>query len=172
MRTPAPNRLDRLDFDHQFIDKLPADPVQGNRRRTVKNACYSFVDPTPVKSPQLLAWSREMLQQLDLPEDACHSEDFLQVFAGNKVLSGMQPYAMCYGGHQFGHWAGQLDDGRAILLGDVVNSNKKRWSLQLKGAGLTPYSRTADGLAVLRSSLLSFYAVKRCSISVYQPPVQ
>ncbi len=63
---------------------------------------------------------------------------------------------MCYGGHQFGHWAGQLGDGRAINLGDVINSKGERWTLQLKGAGETPYSRTADGLAVLRSSIREF----------------
>lgn len=156
MTAPHLIRLDQLNFDNRFVDNLPADPNCENRRRTVQNACYSFVDPTAVKKPKLVAWSREMLHQLDLKEEVCHSDDFLQVFSGNKILSGMQAYAMCYGGHQFGHWAGQLGDGRAILLGDVVNHNKNRWALQLKGAGPTPYSRTADGLAVLRSSLREF----------------
>ena len=72
------------------------------------------------------------------------------------MLSGMQPYAMCYGGHQFGNWAGQLGDGRAINLGEVENANGEHWALQLKGAGPTPYSRTADGLAVLRSSIREY----------------
>lgn len=66
------------------------------------------------------------------------------------------PYAQCYGGHQFGMWAGQLGDGRAITLGEVLNVNSERWELQLKGAGKTPYSRFADGLAVLRSSIREF----------------
>ncbi|KAJ0787436.1 putative protein adenylyltransferase SelO [Helianthus annuus] len=66
------------------------------------------------------------------------------------------PYAQCYGGHQFGMWAGQLGDGRAITLGELVNSKSQRWELQLKGAGKTPYSRFADGLAVLRSSIREF----------------
>ena len=66
------------------------------------------------------------------------------------------PYAQCYGGHQFGVWAGQLGDGRAITLGEVVNSRGERWELQLKGCGKTPYSRFADGLAVLRSSIREF----------------
>ena len=66
------------------------------------------------------------------------------------------PYAQCYGGHQFGMWAGQLGDGRAITLGEVLNSKSQRWELQLKGAGKTPYSRFADGLAVLRSSIREF----------------
>lgn len=66
------------------------------------------------------------------------------------------PYAQCYGGHQFGMWAGQLGDGRAITLGELLNSKSERWELQLKGAGKTPYSRFADGLAVLRSSIREF----------------
>ena len=68
----------------------------------------------------------------------------------------MEPYAACYGGHQFGSWAGQLGDGRAITLGEVINAQGERWELQLKGAGRTPYSRTADGRAVLRSSIREF----------------
>ena len=95
-----------------------------------------------------------MLQNLNLSDEVAQQQDFLALFAGNKVLQEMQPYAMCYGGHQFGNWAGQLGDGRAIVLGDVINQQGERWSLQLKGAGPTPYSRTADGLAVLRLSLI------------------
>ncbi len=148
--------LQQLTFDNRFVRELPADPERENFCRQVSNACFSFVDPTPVASPSLLAYSREMLQQLDLDESLAHSDDFLQLFAGNSLLPDMQPYAMCYGGHQFGHWAGQLGDGRAILLGDVINGQNQRWSLQLKGSGLTPYSRNADGLAVLRSSLREF----------------
>ncbi len=148
--------LQELTFDNRFVRELPADPERENYRRQVNDACFSYVDPTPVTQPSLLAYSREMLQQLDLTESLADSDEFLQVFAGNNVLPEMQPYAMCYGGHQFGHWAGQLGDGRAILLGDVINRQNQRWSLQLKGSGLTPYSRNADGLAVLRSSLREF----------------
>ena len=79
-----------------------------------------------------------------------------EVLGGNRVLPGMQPYAARYGGHQFGHWAGQLGDGRAITLGEVVGPDGARHDLQLKGAGRTPYSRTADGRAVLRSSVREF----------------
>ncbi len=85
------------------------------------------------------------------------------MFAGNQLLSGMEPYAACYGGHQFGSWAGQLGDGRAISLGEVVNLHGERWELQLKGAGPTPYSRSGDGRAVLRSSLREFL----CSEAMY-----
>lgn len=148
--------LDELVFDNRFIQQLPADPILKNIRRQVKNACYSFVEPTQVSKPELVALSAEMLQELNLDEGTLDQEKFLQVFSGNQLLNGMQPYAMCYGGHQFGNWAGQLGDGRAIILGDVINRSNQRWSLQLKGAGPTPYSRTADGLAVLRSSLREF----------------
>ena len=148
--------LQQLSFDNRFVNDLPADPVTKNTRRKVNNACFSWVQPTAVQKPEVIAFSNEMLLQLDLSLDEVNSDEFAQVFSGNAQLKGMQPYAMCYGGHQFGHWAGQLGDGRAILLGDVINSRKERWSLQLKGAGPTPYSRTADGLAVLRSSLREF----------------
>jgi uncharacterized protein YdiU (UPF0061 family) len=86
---------------------------------------------------------------MDRPPDA-------EVLAGNRVLPGMEPYAARYGGHQFGQWAGQLGDGRAITLGEMIAADGSRQELQLKGAGRTPYSRTADGRAVLRSSLREF----------------
>jgi uncharacterized protein YdiU (UPF0061 family) len=85
------------------------------------------------------------------------------VFAGNRLLPGTEPYAACYGGHQFGNWAGQLGDGRAISLGEAVGLDGRPWELQLKGAGRTPYSRNADGRAVLRSSLREFL----CSEAMY-----
>ena len=93
---------------------------------------------------------------MNLSDEDVHSEEFLAAFSGNILLPGMQAYATCYGGHQFGNWAGQLGDGRAIGLGEVVNRAGARWELQLKGAGLTPYSRRGDGRAVLRSSLREF----------------
>jgi uncharacterized protein YdiU (UPF0061 family) len=149
-------RLTELEIENRFTETLPGDPLVTNTRRQVKNACYSYVDPSPVSSPSLVACSREMMKELDLAQEVSHSDEFLQLFCGNNLLKNMRPYAMCYGGHQFGQWAGQLGDGRAILLGDVINRSGQRWSLQLKGAGLTPYSRRADGLAVLRSSLREY----------------
>ena len=139
--------LKSLVFDNSFVEQLPADPQPDNYRRQVSNACYSKVQPTKVDAPKLVAYSRETAELLNLSEDACNSPLFTQIFAGNSLLRGMDPFAMCYGGHQFGNWAGQLGDGRAINLGEVINSDKKRWILQLKGAGPTPYSRRADGLA-------------------------
>jgi uncharacterized protein YdiU (UPF0061 family) len=103
-------------------------------------------------APVLVHASEEVGKLLGLTAADLQSADFLQVFSGAKVMDNTKPYAMCYGGHQFGHWAGQLGDGRAINLTEVEHDGK-RWALQLKGAGETPYSRTADGLAVLRSSI-------------------
>jgi uncharacterized protein YdiU (UPF0061 family) len=151
-----PTPLNKLPFDNAFMRELPADPVTDNTRRQVRRACYTPVVPTPVKAPVLAAYSREVAELLEISEESCSSPEFLAGFAGNTLLPGMQPYACCYGGHQFGNWAGQLGDGRAINLGELVNGKAERWALQLKGAGPTPYSRTADGLAVLRSSVREF----------------
>jgi uncharacterized protein YdiU (UPF0061 family) len=152
----ASGTLESLTFDNRFTRELPADPETTNQRRQVMEACYSFVQPVKVAAPQLVAYSRETAALLDLSAETCESGDFLQVFAGNRLPAGMEPYATCYGGHQFGNWAGQLGDGRAINLGEIINQRSERWALQLKGAGPTPYARTADGLAVLRSSVREF----------------
>jgi serine/tyrosine/threonine adenylyltransferase len=148
--------LENLKFNNRFVDELPADAETRNFTRQVQGAAYSKVLPTKFSKPQLVAYAQEVAELLDLSGNTCLSEEFAQIFAGNKLLPGMEPYASCYGGHQFGNWAGQLGDGRAINLGDVINAKGERWALQLKGAGLTPYSRMADGLAVLRSSVREF----------------
>ena len=148
--------LDALRFDNRFVRELPGDPEQGHRRREVRGALWSPTAPTPVAAPTLLAHSREVAALLGLDDADVASPTFAQVFGGNALLQGMQPYAGNYGGHQFGNWAGQLGDGRAITLGEAVNGRGERWELQLKGAGPTPYSRTADGRAVLRSSIREF----------------
>ncbi len=149
-------RLNELKFDNRFVNELPADSDLSNGRRQVVGACYSRVLPTPVVRPTLIAHATEVGDLFDLSPEEFESAEFAQVFGGNQLIEGMDPYAMCYGGHQFGNWAGQLGDGRAINLGEVVNGLGDRWALQLKGAGPTPYSRTADGLAVLRSSIREF----------------
>ncbi|GAB1595737.1 YdiU family protein [Lysobacter sp. PAGU 2638] len=148
--------LTDLHFDNRFVRELPGDPSDANVVRQVHGAAWSRVEPTPVAAPRVLAVSREMLATLGFDDSDAASPDFARIFGGNAVLSGMQPYASNYGGHQFGHWAGQLGDGRAIALGEVINARGERWELQLKGAGPTPYSRTADGRAVLRSSVREF----------------
>src|SRR5215217_5877322 len=148
--------MQSLNFDNSFVRLLPGDPQGGTRRRQVHGALYSRVEPTPVAAPRLLAHSPEVARMLGISEADIVSADFAEVFGGNRLLDGMQPYAANYGGHQFGNWAGQLGDGRAITLGEVLNASGERWELQLKGAGPTPYSRTADGRAVLRSSIREF----------------
>jgi len=149
--------LSDLKFLHSFAGALPSDPAETNVPRQVRNAAYTRVAPTPVRAPALLAWSEALGRQLDISKPAAGSPA-LEILAGNRVLPGMQPYAARYGGHQFGVWAGQLGDGRAITLGEIAARDGTRQELQLKGAGRTPYSRTADGRAVLRSSLREFLA--------------
>ena len=148
--------LDQLRFDNRFIRDLPADEEPLNTRRQVLGACYSRVLPTAVTNPRCITFAHEVADLLDLSHELCASDDFTQVFTGNRLSKGMDAYATCYGGHQFGNWAGQLGDGRAINLGEVINQRDERWALQLKGAGATPYSRNSDGLAVLRSSVREF----------------
>ena len=142
----------KLNLQDTFNKELPADPSLRNYRRQVEEACFSFVTPRVPTNPMVIHVSSEMLEEVGLADEDRFSENFKNVFSGAKVMEDSTPYAMCYAGHQFGHWAGQLGDGRAINLFEVVNGGK-RWAVQLKGAGETPYSRSADGLAVLRSSI-------------------
>jgi uncharacterized protein YdiU (UPF0061 family) len=148
--------LSELNFDNRFTEQLPGDPVDLNRPRQVHQAAFSRVQPAATAAPRLLAHSPEVLAMLGLDPSVAASDEFLQVFSGNATIDAMDPHAACYGGHQFGNWAGQLGDGRAITLGEIVTDTGERHMLQLKGAGPTPYSRTADGLAVLRSSVREF----------------
>ncbi|WP_019397331.1 YdiU family protein [Pseudoxanthomonas sp. GW2] len=145
----------RIGFDNSFLRELPGDPEAGPRVREVF-AAWSRVDPTPVAAPRLLAWSPEAAALAGLDAADAEHPDFARVFGGNALLEGMQPWAANYGGHQFGSWAGQLGDGRAISLGEAIGPDGGRWELQLKGAGRTPYSRFGDGRAVLRSSIREF----------------
>ncbi len=145
-----------LSFVRRFLDDLPGDPDPSNRPRQVRGAAWSPVEPTPVAAPRTLAVSPEVAEALGLGPEVTGSEEFAQVFAGNRRWPGMAPYAAAYGGHQFGTWAGQLGDGRAITLGEAVAADGTVQELQLKGAGPTPYSRRADGRAVLRSSVREF----------------
>jgi len=145
-----------LSLSNIFVDNLPADPIQATYPRQVQSACYSAAEPKKTQKPSLIAVSYDALDDLGLSREYGQDEGFLQVFSGNATYDGMTPYACCYGGHQFGNWAGQLGDGRAINLGEQTSADGKRWALQLKGAGPTPYSRSADGLAVLRSSVREF----------------
>jgi len=142
----------KLNIQDTFNKELAADKNKNNTRRQVLDACFSFVSPKTPNDPKVIHVSADMLDALGISQADSQSEKFKGIFSGSEIMEGSYPYSMCYGGHQFGHWAGQLGDGRAINLMEVTHK-EKRWALQLKGAGETPYSRSADGLAVLRSSI-------------------
>ena len=142
----------KLNINETFNKELPGDVIKENFPRQVVESCFSSAIPRRPSNPKLIHVSDEMLETIGLTQQDKSSQEFLNIFSGKEVIQGTAPYAMCYGGHQFGHWAGQLGDGRAINLTELLVYNK-RWALQLKGSGATPYSRTADGLAVLRSSV-------------------
>ena len=141
--------LDSIEWLGRFLAETPGDHLKGGLPRQVKGACWSRVDPTPVPSPALRLWSEEVANDLGIQRGGG------DVLSGNRILKGMDPYAQRYGGHQFGNWAGQLGDGRAITLGEA-DTDGQILEVQLKGSGLTPYSRFADGKAVLRSSIREF----------------
>jgi len=141
-----------LNIDNRFSVELPADPDTSNTRRQVANAAYSLVKPRKPSAPELIHVNEDVASLLGISADELSGNQFLEIFSGAKIIKDTTPYAMAYAGHQFGNWAGQLGDGRAINLFEVFH-NGQRWAAQLKGAGATPYSRNADGLAVLRSSI-------------------
>ncbi|SHN20528.1 Uncharacterized conserved protein YdiU, UPF0061 family [Flavobacterium pectinovorum] len=147
--------MKNLKINNRFTAELPADPDETNEIRQVKNALFSYVNPTKPTEPKLIHASEEVAELVGIAVDEIQSEAFLNAFSGKEILPETKPYAMCYAGHQFGNWAGQLGDGRAINLTEVEHNNEF-FTLQLKGAGKTPYSRTADGLAVLRSSIREY----------------
>ncbi|KAF4984677.1 hypothetical protein FZEAL_193 [Fusarium zealandicum] len=168
--------LEDLPKSWRFTESLPADslfPTPADSHKTprdritprqVQNATFTWVRPAEQKDPELLAVSPASLRDLGIKAGEQKTDDFKQFVAGNKLygwdeekLEGGYPWAQCYGGFQFGQWAGQLGDGRAISLFETTNpASGERYELQLKGAGMTPYSRFADGKAVLRSSIREF----------------
>lgn len=145
----------KLSILNRFTQELPADTQETNEIRKVFHAAYSKVKPAIPSHPKLIHTAPDVLKLLGISNEDSVSGSFLDIFSGSEVYPGSEPFAMCYGGHQFGTWAGQLGDGRAINLFELEHQNQV-FSLQLKGAGKTPYSRTADGLAVLRSSIREY----------------
>ena len=141
-------------FTNRFVDALSADPSRLNQPRQVRDAHYSFVCCQKAPNPKLIHCAPQMAELLGFEQDFLQSEQFLDLVSGR--FPAEQSYASRYGGHQFGTWAGQLGDGRAINLGEIKGTDDHYWTLQLKGAGPTPYARTADGYAVLRSSLREY----------------
>lgn len=140
-------------FTNDFTEAFDGDQSGNPQPRQTPGVLYSRVSPTPVKKPELLAWTTDLAVELGIHKP---DENDLNILGGNALNPSMKPYAACYAGHQFGNWAGQLGDGRAITLGEWPTPDGTSWELQLKGAGLTPYSRRADGRAVLRSSVREY----------------
>jgi uncharacterized protein YdiU (UPF0061 family) len=141
----ARHSADDLPFSHSFA-ALPS-------------SFYTRLQPTPLARPYLVCASASAAALIGLDASDFTTEEFIQTFTGNRVTPNALPLSAVYSGHQFGIWAGQLGDGRAILLGEVPAPGTPApgaMELQLKGAGLTPYSRSGDGRAVLRSSIREF----------------
>ncbi len=112
-------------------------------------AFYARIAPTPVRQPALIRFNHALAEELGLDAQVLSTEAGVQILAGNRVPDGLEPIAMAYAGHQFGHFVPSLGDGRAVLLGEVVDRAGVRRDIQLKGAGRTPFSRNGDGRAVL-----------------------
>ncbi|MDX1603544.1 MAG: protein adenylyltransferase SelO family protein, partial [Salinimicrobium sediminis] len=144
--------LHKKEFGNAFTEAFEGDDSGDRTPRQTPGKLYSKAQPTPVSAPQLLSWSKNLAEELEIADP---SPEDLEILAGNRVSKSMRPYASCYAGHQFGNWAGQLGDGRAINLGEWSSKNGI-FELQLKGAGPTAYSRHADGRAVLRSSVREY----------------
>ena len=157
------NTLAELDWKNSFLLETPGDEEVGGLPRQVNGACWSRVLPTHVPNPELRLWSKEVggLLKLQRGDEV--------ILGGNQVTEGMDPYAQRYGGHQFGNWANQLGDGRAITLGEVDIGNEVL-ELQLKGPGITPYSRFADGKAVFSFCCCFFCFFSRRHYNVPSAP--
>lgn len=133
------------------LELVKTDLVWDNSFYQLGTRFFTRLAPQPLPDPYWVGRSPAVAKLLGLDERWLHSDEMLQALSGNQPISGTQPLASVYSGHQFGHWAGQLGDGRAILLGETAGLE-----VQLKGSGLTPYSRMGDGRAVLRSSIREF----------------
>ena len=145
--------LSTTTFVNEFVAAFDGDVSGSLQPRQTPGMLYSKAVPTPVHEPKLLAWSDNLAKELGLNPP---NENDIAILGGNLVTPTMYPYAACYAGHQFGNWAGQLGDGRAITLGEYPAATGKTYELQLKGAGPTAYSRRGDGRAVLRSSVREY----------------
>jgi serine/tyrosine/threonine adenylyltransferase len=139
----------------------PAEPVDlglrfDNTFARLPAAFHTRLAPTPLPDPYPIAWSSAGADLIGLEPNLLASPPAVEAFIGNRPIAGSEPLAAVYSGHQFGVYVPRLGDGRAILLGEAVGPDGRRWELQLKGAGKTPYSRMGDGRAVLRSSIREF----------------
>ena len=127
-----------------------------NSYASLPDVFWERVNPTPFPNPYVVSVNPEAGELLNLDSGEFSRPDFAEYFCGAKLLPGSEPIAMLYSGHQFGHYVSQLGDGRAIMLGEVKNEQGEPWELQLKGAGLTRFSRDGDGRAVLRSTIREY----------------
>jgi uncharacterized protein YdiU (UPF0061 family) len=134
--------IDNLRFDNTYA-RLP-------------EVFYRRVKPTPLPAPYLVSFNDKAAELIGLDASESAKQEFVEYFTGNKLLPGSEPISAIYAGHQFGTFVQQLGDGRAILLGEAVNERGERFDIQLKGAGMTPFSRMGDGRAVLRSTIREY----------------
>jgi serine/tyrosine/threonine adenylyltransferase len=158
-RFPYQRSMTTTSFDNRSLRSLPIDRTFDSDSRQVSGVIFSLVDPTPVINPKLVAVSAQLLSELQLPVLLENKFDLAEVLSGNRLLPGSQCSAHCYAGHQFGVFSGQLGDGAAISLGELLirkEAESRRLELQLKGSGKTPFSRGSDGRKVLRSSIREF----------------
>lgn len=136
-----------------FIKNFPGDFSKNTLQRNTPKVLFATIDPVGFKDPKMIAFNEELSEEIGLGKWEENDLDFL---VGNNLPENIVTYSTAYAGHQFGNWAGQLGDGRAILAGEIENGKGLKTEIQWKGAGATPYSRHADGRAVLRSSVREY----------------
>ncbi|MGE8427087.1 MAG: protein adenylyltransferase SelO [Sphingobacterium sp.] len=136
-----------------FLKKFPGDFSNNPTQRGTPKVLFATIEPAGFEQPQRIAFNEALAEEIGLGK---FEEKDLNFLVGSHLPDNIQSYATAYAGHQFGNWAGQLGDGRAILAGEITNAAGKKTEIQWKGAGATPYSRRADGRAVLRSSVREY----------------
>ncbi len=141
------------DIRQPFLKKFPGDFSNNPTQRSTPKVLFATIKPAGFEQPQLIAFNEDLSEEIGLGK---FEEKDLSFLVGSDLPDHVQTYATAYAGHQFGNWAGQLGDGRAILAGEITNAEGKKTEIQWKGAGATPYSRRADGRAVLRSSVREY----------------
>ena len=135
---------------------FPQNLKSNTRYSALPENFYRRVKPQPLNNPYLVSFSPLMAELLDIDPLELSTQEFTEIFTGNRLVNGSDPIAMIYSGHQFGQYVPQLGDGRALMLGEIEGKDGNTWEIQLKGAGLTPFSRMGDGRAVLRSTIREY----------------
>lgn len=154
--------IKKIKFINSHVQKLFMMQAENNQPATTPSVNYCKINPTPIENPALISISKSLCETMEIDFDSILSNEAVGVttncLAGNEICETSVPVSHCYCGYQFGNFAGQLGDGRAITIGDYYTSSGEVWEMQLKGSGPTPYSRFADGRAVLRSSIREYFA--------------